>query len=250
MTYSSGLFTGTAETLEDAQDAKLSLIEEFLDLDGSEEVLEIGSGWGTLARRIAASSRARVTGLTLSREQLAHSRALAAAERLDRQCQFRLEDYRDVSGTFDRVVAIEMIEAVGEEYWPRFFATLAERLKWGGTTVLQAITISEDRFEVYRRKADFIQRQIFPGGMLPTPARIEEHAAAAGLTLDRVEHFGRSYARTISEWRERFEAAWPQISSLGFDERFQRRWRYYFAYCEAGFLDGVIDVGLYRLRKA
>ena len=154
-----------------------------------------------------------------------------------------------MTGDYDRIVSIEMIEAVGEENWPRYFQILHDRLKPGGIAAIQSITIDESRFDKYRRKADFIQRYIFPGGMLPTPSLIRRHAVDAGLTLDGVETFGPCYARTLQEWRSRFDAAWPEIAKLGFNEHFRRKWRYYLAYCEAGFSEGVLDVGIYRLRK-
>ncbi len=250
MLYSSGLYGEGAATLEAAQTAKLQRILELLELSGGETILEVGCGWGAFALEAAANRGARVTGLTLSHEQLAHARELARDARLDGACDFRLQDYRDATGTFDRIVSIEMIEAVGEAYWPQYFRVLHDRLAPGGTAVIQAITIDENRFEHYRSSTDFIQRYVFPGGMLPTPGIIEEQAAAAGLTLDFGEHFGRSYAATLREWARRFDAAWPDIAKLGFDEHFRRRWRYYLAYCEAGFLEGTIDVGFYRLTKA
>ncbi len=249
MIYSSGYYARGASSLEEAQTDKLDLIFGRLDLSGGEDILEIGCGWGALARRAAMNHGARVKGITLSHEQLSHARKEAARYGLEGSCDFRLEDYRDARGQYDRIVAVEMIEAVGEAYWPGFFRVLNERLRPGGSAVLQAITIDETRFDRYRRKADFIQRYIFPGGMLPTTNIIEDQAEAAGLRLDRADLFGRCYARTLREWRQRFEAAWPQIARLGFDEHFRRRWRYYLAYCEAGFEAGAIDVGVYQLRK-
>jgi cyclopropane-fatty-acyl-phospholipid synthase len=161
----------------------------------------------------------------------------------------RFCDYRDVAGTYDRIVSIEMIEAVGEAHWPAYFATLRDRLAPGGEAIVQAITIAPDLFERYRRKVDFIQRYIFPGGMLPTEATMAASAGEAGLTFERVETFGQSYAWTLADWRMRFEAAWPEIARMGFDERFRRMWHYYLTYCEAGFERGAIDVGLYRFKK-
>jgi cyclopropane-fatty-acyl-phospholipid synthase len=250
MNYSSGYYAGGAETLEAAQCAKLDVMLDMLELSGGERLLEIGCGWGAFACRAARQTGARVTGITLSREQLHHARLAAVDAGVGAACDFRYQDYRDVEGRFDRIASIEMIEAVGEDYWPRYFAVLNDRLDPGGIAVLQAITIDESRFEHYRRTPDFIQRYIFPGGMLPTPTAIATHAAVAGFRLDRQVRFGACYARTVRTWRERFEAAWPTIAELGFDERFRRRWRYYLAYCEAGFLENVIDVGIYRLRKA
>ncbi|PTW54331.1 cyclopropane-fatty-acyl-phospholipid synthase [Breoghania corrubedonensis] len=249
MLYSSGLYADGIDTLEEAQTAKLQRILDLLDLAGGEKILEVGSGWGAFAIEAAATRAASVTGLTLSHEQLAHARERTRDAGLDAACDFRLQDYRDVTGTFDRIVSIEMIEAVGEAYWPQYFTVLRDRLKPGGTAVIQAITIKEERFGHYRNSTDFIQRHVFPGGMLPTPGIMETQAKAAGLTLDLSERFGLSYARTLHEWARRFEAAWPEITKLGFDGHFRRRWRYYLAYCEAGFLEGAVDVGFYRLRK-
>ena len=249
LNYSSGLYARGAQTLEQAQQDKLDLILELLDLKGGERILEIGCGWGALARRAVRQHDASVTGVTLSREQLAHARNSAAREGLSDRCAFHLQDYRDVAGRYDHVVSIEMIEAVGEDNWPRYFRALHDRLQPGGTAVIQSIIIDESRFEAYRRKTDFIQRFIFPGGMLPTATIIARQAEQAGLQLAGETRFGPSYARTLAEWRKRFDAAWPQIAQLGFDEHFRRRWHYYLAYCEAGFLDGVVDVGAFVLRK-
>ena len=250
MNYSSGLYEQGCTSLEDAQAAKIDLILDALELEGGEQVLEIGCGWGSLARQAAADRNACVTGLTLSHEQLAHARWAARVAGLEDRCKFQIQDYRDATDTYDRVVSVEMIEAVGEENWPRYFRTLKDRLKPGGSAVIQAITMEERRFEKYRRKADFIQRYIFPGGMLLTEGAIATHAEQSGLTFAPIKRFGQSYALTLGEWHRRFEAAWPRIEALGFDDSFRRKWRYYLTYCEAGFLDGVIDVGVYRLRKA
>ena len=249
MVYSSGLYAHEAMSLHEAQTAKLKRILELLELSGGETILEIGFGWGAFARLAAERHGAHVTGLTLSSEQLELARKLAAEKRLQDRCTFVLQDYRDTGGRFDHIVSIEMIEAVGEEYWPDYFRCLAERLVSGGSAVVQAITIDEALFDDYRRTADFIQRYIFPGGMLPTKTIMEEQARAVGLRIDHSEHFRRSYARTLREWRDRFEEAWPQIAKLGFDEHFRRRWLYYLGYCEAGFDAGTIDVGIYRMRK-
>ena len=248
LVYSSALYSHEDQTLEAAQALKLSRIRELLELRGGERVLEIGCGWGALAALLAASG-AHVTGLTLSQEQLAHAQASLAQMDLGDRADLRLKDYRDVEGEFDRIVSIEMLEAVGEAYWARYFATLRARLAPGGTAVLQVITIAPDRFETYRRRPDFIQRYVFPGGMLPTPAIVAEEAERAGLEPGHSEHFGLSYARTLAEWRRRFLARAPELHQLGFDARFMRMWDYYLAYCEAGFRAGAIDVGLYILRR-
>ncbi|MEZ5878615.1 MAG: cyclopropane-fatty-acyl-phospholipid synthase family protein [Tepidamorphaceae bacterium] len=250
MIYSSALYEDQDETLDEAQRNKIARIIELLDIRPGHNVLEIGCGWGALARQIAIEGRAHVTGITLSREQLVHCRDEAERLEIPDKCIFRIEDYRETEGTFDRLVSIEMIEAVGEEYWPEYFATLRDRLAPEGAAVIQAITMAEEHYDAYRNGTDFIQRYIFPGGMLPTEKAIRTHAEAAGLVIDHAESFGSSYAQTLREWRRRFEEAWPKIEKLGFDNRFRRLWRYYLTYCEAGFEEGVIDVGLYRLRRA
>ncbi|MBS7539502.1 class I SAM-dependent methyltransferase [Ancylobacter lacus] len=247
MSYSSALYSRPGQSLEEAQEAKLDRAVELLELKGGESVLEIGCGWGALAAAIARRG-ATVTGLTLSREQLAWAQAMLAAESLTGRVRLRYEDYRDTTGQFDRIVSVEMIEAVGERYWPTYFRTLRDRLKAGGTAVLQVITIAEDRFEGYRRNTDFIQQFIFPGGMLPTRTILAEQARRAGLELADSQCFGESYARTLHEWRRRFLLTWPQASRLGFPDEFRRLWEYYFCYCEGGFRAGAIDVGFYTLK--
>ena len=245
MSYSSGIYADGDTTLDEAQAAKQDRAIALMELRGGESILEIGIGWGGLAERIIARHDAALTGITLSPAQLAWAR-----NRLGPRASLHLRDYRDTSGRFDRIVSIEMLEAVGEAYWPGFFRTLRDRLAPGGSAVLQVITIAEDRFDTYRRGADFIQRHIFPGGMLPTPQILHDQARAAGLHIDHEQRFGASYARTLADWHDRFVQALPEIARLGLDERFRRLWRYYLAYCEGGFRAGAIDVGLYRLRLA
>jgi len=213
-------------------------------------VLEIGCGWGAMALEIARRHPARLTGLTLSAEQLAHAQRGVDAAGVADHVELRLQDYRDVRGEFDRIVSIEMLEAVGERYWPVYFETLRERLRPGGVAVLQVITIADAHFDKYRRGADFIQRFIFPGGMLPSPGALQIQAERAGLTLRTAELFGASYAATLVEWRRRFLQWWPQIAALGFDDAFGRLWEYYLCYCEAGFRAGRVDVGLYTLEHS
>jgi len=250
MLYSSALFSEAPhDTLEDAQARRLERILDMLDTPAGARVLEIGCGWGTLAAALAKRHEARVTGLTLSTEQLVFARGRATDWGVADRVDLRLQDYREVQGRFDRIVSIEMIEAVGEAYWPTYFATLRDRLEPGGVVVLQAITIADEYFESYRRGADFIQRCIFPGGMLPCPRVLREQAGRAGFVIEETQRFGASYARTLAEWRRRFLDAWPTIEPLGFDRAFKRLWTYYLCYCEAGFRAGRIDVGLYRLRR-
>jgi cyclopropane-fatty-acyl-phospholipid synthase len=245
MTYSSGYFQFGTETIEEAQLTKYRMILDALDLKPGHTILEIGCGWGGFVDE-AARQGAEVTGITISREQLAYAR-----ERLEaagREVWLLDRDYRDTEGHYDRVVSIEMIEAVGERHWPDYFAILRQRMKPRARALIQAITIAEPYYWRYRAGADFIQRYIFPGGMLPTVHAMKQHAHSAGLSFEPLTNFGGSYARTLRLWRDRFEAAWPQIAVLGFDEKFRRMWRYYLAYCEAGFREGAIDVGLYRLQ--
>jgi cyclopropane-fatty-acyl-phospholipid synthase len=246
--YSSGIYESESATLEDAQRVKCAHIVEALKLDGSQSLLEIGCGWGGFALA-AAPHTSRIRAITISEEQLAHARKVVQARGLADRVNVVFEDYRDTQGQFDRLVSIEMIEAVGESNWGRYFGALSDRLKPGGIGVLQAITIAPAYFDTYRRTPDFIQRYIFPGGMLPTVAKMEERANAAGLRFETVETFGQSYARTLAAWRTQFLDAWPRIAAQGFDERFRRMWLYYLGYCEAGFSRGTIDVGLYRVIK-
>ena len=249
MSYSSAIYATGSERLEDAQTAKQDRAIDLMDLSGGEHILEIGCGWGGLAERMLHRGAGHVTGLTLSPAQLAHATEHLATVGLTDRSSIQLRDYRDSTGTYDRIVSIEMIEAVGEAWWPSYFATIRDRLKPGGIAVIQAITIAEDRFEDYRSSADFIQRYIFPGGMLPTVPELHRQIARAGLELRSSETFGDSYARTLAEWRRRFHAAWPDIQPLGFDDRFRRIWDYYLSYCEAGFRAAATDVGLYVISR-
>jgi len=253
LTYSSALYRDDAQSLEDAQATKLERVTELLRLPSlapDAQVLEIGCGWGATALHLARRHPARLVGLTLSEQQLVHAQRRAEAEGAAGQVDLRLQDYRDVTGAFDRIVSIEMLEAVGERYWPVYFETLRDRLRPKGLAVLQVITIADAHFDKYRRGADFIQRFIFPGGMLPSPGALRIEAERAGLTLHAAELFGTSYAATLVEWRRRFVQAWPQIAALGFDDSFRRLWEYYLCYCEAGFLCGRVDVGLYTLEHS
>jgi cyclopropane-fatty-acyl-phospholipid synthase len=248
MNYSSGIYRSEGVTLAQSQRAKIERIADLLEMRGGERVLEIGCGWGALAKHLIEHHGCHVTGLTLSERQQRH--ALGRLYGLEGDADIRLQDYRDVEGTFDRIASIEMLEAVGEAYWPVYFNKLASLLVRDGVAVLQVITIDECRYEAYRARPDFIQLNIFPGGMLLTKTIIAEQATRAGFELTRSEHFGQSYARTLADWRQRFHAAWPEIAKLGFDERFRRLWDYYLVYCEAGFEAGWLDVGLYQLRHA
>jgi len=244
MSYSSALYTSADQTLESAQIAKQDRVLELLDPRSGDKILEIGCGWGGLAERLVEHTDCSVTGVTLSPAQLEY-----AQERLAGRADLRFQDYRDTDGIFDKVVSIEMFEAVGAAYWPVFFETLRKRLKPNGIAVLQVITIDHVWFDEYRRTVDFIQRYIFPGGLMPSREALCDEFDRAGFRLTHSETFGQSYARTLAEWRERFHRAWPAIASMGYAANFKRLWEYYLSYCEAGFRDGRINVGLYRIER-
>ncbi|MBW8300451.1 MAG: cyclopropane-fatty-acyl-phospholipid synthase family protein [Hydrogenophaga sp.] len=249
MTYSSALFDAHTQSLAEAQEAKYARIVEELKIGPDDHVLEIGCGWGGFAEYAISTTGCRVTGLTLSVEQ-----AKFAEDRLERaglsdRADIRLEDYRHCQGRFDKIVSIEMFEAVGEENWPVYFETVRDRLKPGGSAMVQSITIHEDRFHSYRRNADFIQTYIFPGGMLPSVEAFNEGARQAGLTVGHMLAFGRDYDRTLIAWDHAFVANWPAIATLGFDRKFYKLWRFYLHYCAVGFRTGRIDVVQFRLDK-
>lgn len=251
MSYSSATWQGIAQSapLEQAQGRKVDLLAERLHLAPGASVLEIGCGWGFLARRFAREHGARVTAISLSDEQLAWAARLQAADAVP-GVKFRHQDYRDVSGTFDAVVSVEMVEAVGREYWPSYFQCVARSLRPGGRAALQFISIRDDLFDAYAASADFIQAYIFPGGMLVRESEFARLAAECGLTWEDRTDFGRDYARTLRLWREAFDAAVDEGRlPPGFDARFVRLWRYYLMYCEGGFLGGGIEVSQVTLVK-
>ncbi len=250
MTYSSAVFATPDQPLESAQQEKYRALARAINLKPGQRVLEIGGGWGGFAEIAAREYGARVTAITISDAQHAYAVKRIADAGLSDRVDIVLRDYRDVEGSFDAVVSIEMFEAVGEKYWPAYFAKIAQVLQPGGRAALQIITIRDDLFEDYRLRADFIQRYIFPGGMLPSVQRLHQEAARAGLCLQTDAMFGQSYARTCALWARRFDEAWPQIEKLGFDARFRRLWLYYLAYCEAGFRTDRIDVGRFVLTHA
>jgi len=249
MTYSSALYSAPGQSLEAAQTAKQDLVLDRLALTGGEKVLEIGCGWGGLAERVLERGAGDITCLTLSTEQLAYSRERLAKAGLTARGDIRLQDYRDVTGKFDRIVSIEMLEAVGQEYWPAYFDALNARLTDDGIAVLQVITISEACYHSYQQGVDFIQRYIFPGGMLPSKEIMREQITRAGFEIRSLENFGKSYAHTLADWNRRFQDAWPAIHTFGFDTRFKHMWEYYLSYCEAGFESGILDVGLYCIGR-
>lgn len=242
MTYSSALFAKGANDLESAQIAKYRRLAEAAGIRPEHHVLEIGCGWGGLSEYLAREIGCQVTALTISREQYQYARARMVQRGLADKVTIKLQDYRDEKNQYDRIVSVEMFEAVGEKYWTTYFDTLRACLKAGGRAGLQAISITESSYQSYRKRPDFIQRYIFPGGMLPTIAIMEQLGRDAGLHLKENFPFRLDYARTLSEWRQRFNAAWEAIAPLGFDERFRRMWEFYLHYCEAGFRAGNTDV--------
>jgi cyclopropane-fatty-acyl-phospholipid synthase len=250
MSYSAALFADSGQRdLAEAQCAKYRRILRRLDLRPGDRVLEIGCGWGGFAELAARESGARVTGITLSPAQLAYARQRIDAAGLAGQVELKLMDYRDLGGRYDAIVSIEMFEAVGEAYWPVYFAKLAELLPSGGRAVVQTITMREALYERYRSGTDFVQQHVFPGGMLSSKSLFIRGAWSKGLMVRDAFAFGADYARTLAHWARRFEVAWPAIQAQGFDERFRRLWRFYLAYCEAGFASGQTDVVQFELER-
>ena len=249
MTYSSAKFERPGDDLTAAQRNKYLSLAKRIELRPEHSLLEIGCGWGGFAEFAAKEIGCRVTGITISREQYDFARQRLFKQGLADKTDIRLEDYRDTKGTFDRVASIEMFEAVGENYWPAYFNKIRERLAPLGQAGLQIITIDERYFSTYRTSVDFIQKYVFPGGMLPSIQALRDQVAGAGLSWRDETKFGLDYAQTLSRWRDGFIGAWDDIRTLGFDERFKRLWNYYLSYCEAGFRAGSIDVMQIALTK-
>ncbi|MBY6065436.1 cyclopropane-fatty-acyl-phospholipid synthase family protein [Leisingera aquaemixtae] len=242
MTYSSALFRSGQDSLEKAQTAKYASLVDQMGVQPGDHVLEVGCGWGGFAEYAAKERGLRVTGLTISREQLKFARQRIEKAGLSDQVELRLQDYRDCRGQFDGIASIEMFEAVGEKYWPAYFGAIRDRLKPGGKATLQIITVADRRWEVYRKGVDFIQKHIFPGGMLPSPGVLRQQVDKAGLGVVRSIEFGDSYELTLKRWHETFNARWEQIARLGFDERFHKMWNFYLTSCAAAFKTGNCDV--------
>jgi cyclopropane-fatty-acyl-phospholipid synthase len=242
MTYSSALFETGQESTEAAQRAKYAALADKIGVKPGDHLLEIGCGWGGFAEYAAKERGARITGLTISREQ--HDYAVARMERqgLSDRVEIRMQDYRETEGQFDGIASIEMFEAVGEKYWPVFFSTVRDRLKPGAVAALQIITVQDSRWQVYKRGVDFIQKYIFPGGMLPCPAVLRQQVEAAGLQFSGSHEFGESYSQTLRRWHETFNERWDDVAALGFDDRFRRMWSFYLTSCAASFHSGNTDV--------
>ena len=251
MNYSSAWFDGDhTQDMADAQKAKVRRALRMVNAQPGDRVLEIGCGWGALAESATTEFGAHITGVTLSTEQLAFAQARMQAHGVQPQADLRLQDYRDISdGPYDAVCSIEMIEAVGQAYWPTYFQTVSRLLKPGGRACIQSITIDDALFERYVHSTDFIQQYIFPGGCLPSPSEFRKQAQAAGLQVVDELNFGPDYAETLRRWREGFMAQLDTVRTLNFDERFIRLWAFYLAYCEAAFDEANIDVIQFTLVK-
>ncbi len=249
MTYSSAKFETPDQSLSAAQHNKYASLARSINLQAGQSVLEIGCGWGGFAEFAAKEVGAKVTGITISQAQHDFAKKRLFEAGLADKADIQLIDYRDVKGAFDRVASIEMFEAVGEKYWPTYFNKIHDVLAPGGQAGLQIITIKDELFADYRSRADFIQKYIFPGGMLPSEKRLRQETDKAGLEWRNVSRFGQNYADTLVQWAERFQGAWDEIKPLGFDERFRRLWQFYLSYCEAGFRTertNVIQLGLVK----
>lgn len=248
MTYSSGIFED-GDTISDAQRRKYDHIARSVGAAPGKEILEIGSGWGGFAEYVASTYGSKVRSITISDAQYEYARNRIDKAGLSDLVSIELCDYRDVEGSFDAVVSIEMFEAVGEAFWPGYFEKIESLLRPGGKAGLQIITIEDDLFPRYRKRVDFIQKYIFPGGMLPSISVLKEVISTAGLQYESEEMFGQSYAKTLNIWNQEFQRHWNDIQQLGFDRKFRNLWEYYLSYCEAGFSTGRTDVGQFLLSK-
>ena len=249
MTYSSALFETGQESLEEAQTAKYASMVDQMGVNAGDHVLEIGCGWGGFAEYAAKERGLSVTCLTISKEQIKYAQDRINAAGLQDLVTLKLQDYRDETGVYDGIASIEMFEAVGEKYWPSYFQTVHDRLKPGGQATLQIITVRDDRFEIYRKSVDFIQKYIFPGGMLPSPLVLSKQAQEAGLKVVKSIEFGESYSETLRRWHDTFNDKWDQVLAMGFDDRFRRMWYFYLTSCAATFHYGNCDVTQITISK-
>jgi cyclopropane-fatty-acyl-phospholipid synthase len=249
MTYSSALFQTGQESLEAAQIAKYASMVDQMGAQPGDHVLEIGCGWGGFAEYAARERGLKVTGLTISREQHDYAVDRIARAGLSDQVEIKMQDYRDETGVYDGIASIEMFEAVGEKYWPVYFKTLRDRLKPGKQATLQIITVQHRRWQIYRNTVDFIQKYIFPGGMLPSPVVLREEVQKAGLEVAGSIEFGESYSQTLRRWYDTFNDRWDEVAALGFDDRFRRMWNFYLTSCAATFHFRNCDVTQITVRK-
>ncbi len=242
MTYSSAIFATGQESTEAAQTAKYASMVDQMGAQPGDHVLEIGCGWGGFAEYAAKERGLKVTGLTISQEQFNYAVERIAKAGLSDRVEIKMQDYRDETGRYDGIASIEMFEAVGQKYWPVYFDTVRERLKPGKHATLQIITVQDERWELYRKGVDFIQKYIFPGGMLPAPKILKQEVARAGLEVKGSIEFGESYSQTLRRWHETFNGRWDEVADLGFDDRFRRMWNFYLTSCASAFHFGVCDV--------
>ena len=242
MTYSSALFETGQESTEKAQTAKYKSMVDQIGAQPGDHVLEIGCGWGGFAEYAAKERGLTVTGLTISEEQYKYAVDRIEKAGLSDRVTFKLQDYRDETGQYDGIASIEMFEAVGQKYWPTYFSSVKNCLKPGKNATLQIITVEDSRWEVYNRGVDFIQKYIFPGGMLPSPSVLRQEIAKAGLDVKQSIEFAESYSQTLRRWHETFNEKWDQVAKLGFDDRFRRMWNFYLTSCASTFHGGQCDV--------
>ncbi|MEO0402114.1 MAG: cyclopropane-fatty-acyl-phospholipid synthase family protein [Pseudomonadota bacterium] len=249
MTYSSALFETGQESHEAAQIAKYASMVDQMGAQPGDHILEIGCGWGGFAEYAAKERGLKVTGLTISEEQFKYAQDRIEKAGLSGLVDFKLQDYRDETGLYDGIASIEMFEAVGQKYWPTYFDTVRERLKPGKNATLQIITVTDKRWKVYQRGVDFIQKYIFPGGMLPSPTALREQITRAGLGVERSIEFGQSYNISLRRWHETFNEKWDQIADMGFDDRFRRMWNFYLTSCAATFESANCDVTQITIKR-
>lgn len=247
MSYSSALFKNPSDCLQRAQFNKYDRLIDMLDIKSSDHILEIGCGWGGFFSRAVERTGCKVTAVMNSPSQAKHNKEMIAAKGMTQHIDLQEIDYREIQGKYDKVVSIEMVESVGEQYWNKYFEKVAASIKGKGTAIIQGITIHDDLFHSYRQKTDFIQSYIFPGGMLLANSVFDRKSRENGMALTDQCEFGISYAETLKYWRQNFNKAEPLVKEMGFDDRFIRMWNLYLSYCEGAFRAGRINVGQYLM---
>ena len=250
MTYSSGMFKKESDDLYNAQLNKYRNLAKITDIKNNDKVLEVGCGWGGFSCFLAKNFSADVTAITISKKQYEKVKEKVFTEKLTEKINVKLTDYREIKGLYDKIVSIEMFEAVGEKYWSKYFDVLGSNLKYNGAIGLQTITIEDKFFKKYRKFPDFIQTYIFPGGMLPSIEEMSKVLKSKGLSIEKKQMFGNDYAKTLRMWSKSFENSWENIKKEGFNDAFRRMWRYYLGYCEGGFKSGNINVGQFLIKKS
>ena len=250
MTYSSGMFKKESDDLYNAQLNKYRNLAKITDIKKNDKVLEVGCGWGGFSCFLAKNFSANVTAITISKKQYEKVKEKVFTEKLTEKINVKLTDYREIKGLYDKIVSIEMFEAVGEKYWSKYFEVLGGNLKYNGAIGLQTITIEDKFFKKYRKFPDFIQTYIFPGGMLPSIEEMSKVLKSKGLSIEKKQMFGNDYAKTLRMWSKSFENSWENIKKEGFNDAFRRMWRYYLGYCEGGFKSGNINVGQFLIKKS